>query len=76
MVTPTTIETVTSVALAIGAKLGTHYGGQLGQAAVSLLLGEAAWVATADDLFIKIQSGTATGDDVAQLEGPMATRFG
>ncbi len=60
-------KTATDVAQFIGGQIGKYYGGRVGEAAANLLLGEPQWGVSAVDLLAKVQNGTATGEDYADV---------
>lgn len=65
--TISTIEAAAGAAQFVASQVAKYYGGVVGQAAATYLLGEASWVASTTDLAVKAQSGAATGEDVAEV---------
>src|SRR5437016_10207485 len=59
--------TGTNVLQFVGGQIAKSFGGPLGFAASSLLLGEVGLVASVTDLIAKIENGTATGSEVANV---------
>jgi trimeric autotransporter adhesin len=67
MPTTGTIETATNIIQLVGGQIAKNYGGPMGQAAASLLLGQPGLLASTADLLSKLENGTATGNDVADV---------
>jgi len=67
------IETAVDVAGFIGSVIAKKYGGVMGEAAASYLLGQVSWTAATVDLLAKMQEGKPVGEDVADVMSETAT---
>ncbi len=65
--TASNIETATNIVQLVGGQVAKAIGGAQGQAAASLLLGQPGIATSTVDLLNKIQNGTATPGDVADV---------
>jgi hypothetical protein len=68
-----TYEGVSGAVQLVASQVGKYVGGSFGQAYATFLTGQNSWVASVADLATKVQNGTATGEDFADVSSKTAS---
>lgn len=68
-----TYEGVSGAVQLVASQVGKYVGGPLGQAYTTFLTGQNSWVASVADLAAKVENGTATGEDFADVSSKTAS---
>lgn len=68
-----TYESISGAVQLVASQVGKYFGGPFGQAYATFLTGQNAWVASVADLATKVQNGTATGEDFADVASKTAS---
>lgn len=68
-----TYESISGAVQLVASQAGKYFGGAVGQAYATFLTGQNSWVASVSDLAAKVQNGTATGEDFADVASKTAS---
>lgn len=71
-----TYESISGAVQLVASQAGKYFGGAVGQAYATFLTGQNSWVASVSDLAAKVQNGTATGEDFADVASKTASILG
>lgn len=66
-------ESISNAIQLVASQIGKHIGGSFGQAYATFLTGQNSWVAGVSDLATKVQNGTATSEDFADVASKTAS---